>query len=177
MKPAVHHRRPWRGWLLCLALVVPALPEALAVERSSLEAAILFNVLQFVEWPAESGLAEGASLTLCLNADSQLLAPVKLLEGRLIRRMQLRVLKLQGSQHQCQAVYLDSAQAEQQLPSASAEAVLVIGASDFRPTVPPSIQLIPLEGRLAFDVNQRKARQVGLAISSRLLKLARTVSE
>jgi len=177
MKPAVHHLRPCRGWLLCLALVVPALPEALAVERSSLEAAILFNVLQFVEWPAESGLAEGASLTLCLNADSQLLAPVKLLEGRLIRRMQLRVLKLQGSQHQCQAVYLDSAQAEQQLPSASAEAVLVIGASDFRPTVPPSIQLIPLDGRLAFDVNQRKARQVGLAISSRLLKLARTVSE
>jgi hypothetical protein len=43
--------------------------------------------------------------------------------------------------------------------------------------VPPSIQLVPLEGRLAFDVNQRKARQVGLAISSRLLKLARTVSE
>jgi len=177
MMPALHRRRHWRGWLLCLTLAVSALPEALAVERGSLEAAIVFNVLQFVEWPAESGLGEGASLTLCLNADSQLLAPVKQLEGRLIRHMQLRVLKLQGSQHQCQAVYLDSAQAEQQLASASAEAVLVIGASDFRPTAPPSIQLIPLEGRLAFDVNQRKARQVGLAISSRLLKLARTVSE
>ncbi len=177
MKPAIHRWRHWRGGLLCLALAMSALPEALAVERTSLEAAIVFNVLQFVEWPAESGLAEGASLTLCLNADSQLLGPVKQLEGRLVRRMQLRVLKLQGSQHQCQAVYLDSAQAEQQLGTASAEAVLVIGASDFRPAVPPSIQLIPLEGRLAFDVNQRKARQVGLAISSRLLKLARTVSE
>jgi hypothetical protein len=177
MKPVIHRLRHWRGWLLCLALAVSALPEALAVERSSLEAAIVFNVLQFVEWPAESGLAEGAALTLCLNADSQLLAPARQLEGRLIRRMQLRVLKLQGSQHQCQAVYLDSAQAEQQLALASAEAVLVIGASDFRPSVPPSIQLIPLEGRLAFDVNQHKARQVGLTISSRLLKLARTVSE
>lgn len=177
MKPLIHRLRPWRGWLVCLALAGSALSEALAVERSSLEAAIVFNVLQFVEWPAESGLADGASLTLCLNADSQLLAPVKLLEGRLIRRMQLRVLKLQGSQHQCQAVYLDSVQAEQQLASAAAEAVLVIGASDFHPAVPPSIQLIPLEGRLAFDVSQRQARQAGLAISSRLLKLARTVSE
>jgi hypothetical protein len=174
---AIHRPRHWRGWLLCLTLAVSALPEALAVERSSLEAAIVFNVLQFVEWPAEGGLADGASLTLCLNADSQLLAPVRQLEGRLVRRMQLHVLKLQGSQHQCQAVYLDSAQAEQQLGAASAEAVLVIGASDFHPAMPPSIQLVPQEGRLAFDVNQRRARQMGLAISSRLLKLARTVSE
>ncbi len=151
--------------------------EAAAVERNALEAAIVFNVLQFVEWPNEGTLGEGAPLTLCLSADSPLFATARQLDGRPVRRLQLRVLKLQGAQHQCHAVYLDSPQAEQQLRTASADAVLLIGASDFRPAVAPSIQLVPLEGRLAFDIDQRKARQAGLAISSRLLKLARMVSE
>lgn len=173
----MHRRRPWPTWSLCLALALLAMHEAAAVERNALEAAIVFNVLQFVEWPNEATLGDGAPLTLCLSVDSPLYATARQLDGRPVRRLQLRVLKLQGAQHQCQAVYLDSPQADQQLRAASAESVLLIGASDFRPAVTPSIQLVPVEGRLAFDIDQRKARQAGLAISSRLLKLARTVSE
>jgi hypothetical protein len=177
MRRPIHRRRPWSAWPLCLALSLSPTHEAAAVERNALEAAIVFNVLQFVEWPNEGTLADGAPLTLCLGADSPLFATARQLDGRPIRRLQLHILKLQGAQHQCQAIYLDSPQAEQLLRSASAEAVLLIGASDFRPAVTPSIQLVPLDGRLAFDIDQRKARQAGLAISSRLLKLARTVSE
>ena len=43
--------------------------------------------------------------------------------------------------------------------------------------VSPSIQLLFVEGRLAFDIDKRKAQLAGLVISSRLLRLARTVIE
>jgi YfiR/HmsC-like len=177
MRRPTRRRRPWPAWSLCLTLSLCGVQEAAAVERAALEAAIVFNVLQFVEWPNEGALAEGAPLTLCLSGDSPLFPTARQLEGRPVRRMQLRVLKLQGALRQCQAVYLDSAQAEQLGRAALADSVLLIGGSDFRPAAAPSIQLVPLDGRLAFDIDQRKARQSGVAISSRLLKLARTVTE
>jgi hypothetical protein len=175
---ALHARR--RAWLVRLAGVALALlpaDGALGVERGALEAAIVFNVLQFVEWPNESALPDGSSLTLCLRGDSPLMPPARLLEGRAVRRMALRVVRLDGLAHQCQAIYVDSAAAEQDGRNAAREPALVIGASDYRPAARPSIQLVFADGRLAFDIDQRKAQQAGLSISSRLLRLARTVSE
>jgi hypothetical protein len=91
--------------------------------------------------------------------------------------MALRVARLDGPAHACQAVYIDSAAAELDARAAVREPALVIGGSDYRPAARPSIQLVFAEGRLAFDIDQHKAQQSGLSISSRLLRLARTVSE
>ena len=170
-------RRTWPVWLAGAVLALLPIGDALAVERGALEAAIVFNVLQFVEWPNESALPDGSPLTLCLRGDSPLMAPARLLEGRAVRRMALRVARLDGPAHPCQAVYIDSAAAEQDARNAVREPALVIGASDYRPAARPSIQLVAAEGRLAFDIDQRQAKQSGLSISSRLLRLARTVSE
>ena len=170
-------RRAWPAWLAGVGLALLPLRDALAVERGALEAAIVFNVLQFVEWPNESGLAEGAALTLCLRGDSPLMAPLRLLDGRAVRRMTLRVARLDGAPHACQAAYIDSAAAEQDARNAVRDPVLVIGSSDYRPAARPTIQLVFAEGRLAFDIDQRRAQQSGLSISSRLLRLARAVSE
>jgi len=170
----------WRSWPVWLAGVVLALlpmGDALAVERGALEAAIVFNVLQFVEWPNENALPDGSPLTLCLRSDSPLMAPARLLEGRAVRRMALHVARLDAPVGPCQAVYVDSASAEQDARNGAREPALVIGASDFRPAARPAIQLVFAEGRLAFDIDQRQAKQSGLSISSRLLRLARTVSE
>jgi len=163
---------PWALALLCLPVCA-----ATAVERSALEAAIVFNVLQFVEWPGEVAQPDGATLTLCFKGSSPLLPSALQLDGRPIRRMTLHVIRLDGVQHQCQAVYLDSAQGEAEARTAIREPALVIGASDYRPAASPSIQLLFVEGRLAFDIDKRKAQLAGLVISSRLLRLARTVIE
>jgi len=173
------HRRP-RGlaaWPFVLALACLPARAATAVERGALEAAIVFNLLQFVEWPGEVAQPDGAPLTLCFKGSSPLLPSALQLDGRPIRRMTLRVIKLDGVQHQCQAVYLDSTQGEADARTATREPALVIGASDYRPAVSPSIQLLFLDGRLAFDIDKRKAQLAGLVISSRLLRLARAVIE
>jgi len=170
-------RRSWPVWMAGVALALLPADGVLAVERGALEAAIVFNVLQFVEWPNESALPDGSPLTLCLRDDSPLMPPARLLEGRAVRRMTLHVARIDGLQHPCQAVYVDSPAAEQEGRNAAREPVLVIGASDYRPAARPSIQLVFADGRLAFDIDQRKAQQSGLSISSRLLRLARTVSE
>lgn len=170
-------RRRLAAWPWALALLCLPAREATAVERGALEAAIVFNVLQFVEWPGEVAQPDGAPLTLCFKGSSPLLPSALQLDGRPIRRMTLRVMRLDGVQHQCQAVYLDSMQGEADARAAIREPALVIGGSDYRPAVSPSIQLLFLEGRLAFDIDKRKAQSAGLVISSRLLRLARTVIE
>jgi len=177
MSRPARHRRACPVWLLRAALLWLPWHHALAVERGALEAAIVFNVLQFVEWPGEASQPDGAPLTMCVKGDSALLPLIRQLEGRPVRRMTLHVLKLDGAQRVCQAVYVDSAPAEQEMRSAVREPALVIGASDYRSAARPSIQLVFIEGRIAFDIDQRKAQQSGLAISSRLLRLARTVNE
>ena len=173
------HRKRYMlaAWAWALPLLCVPARGATAVERGALEAAIVFNVLQFVEWPGEVAQPDGAPLTLCFKGSSPLLASALQLDGRAIRRMTLHVMRLDGVQHQCQAVYLDSAQGEADARTAVREPALVIGASDFHPAVSPSIQLLFLDGRLAFDIDKRKAQVAGLVISSRLLRLARTVLE
>jgi len=170
-------RRRWPAWLMRAALLLWPCHPALAVERGALEAAITFNLLQFVEWPGEGALPDGAPLTLCLKGDSPLMPPLRQLEGRPVRRMTLHVMAFEGAQHQCQAVYVDSVQAELEARNAMREPALAIGASDYRSATRPSIQLVFTQGRLAFDIDLRKSQQSGLVISSRLLKLARTVTE
>ena len=170
-------RRLLAAWPWALALLCLPAREATAVERGALEAAIVFNVLQFVEWPGEVAQPDGAPLTLCFKGSSPLLPSALQLDGRPIRRMTLHVIKLDGVQHQCQAVYLDSTQGEADARTAIREPALVIGASDYRPAASPSIQLLFLDGRLAFDIDKRKAQLAGLVISSRLLRLARAVIE
>lgn len=89
--------------------------------------------------------------------------------------MKLHVQTFEGTTHQCQVVYLDSTSAEvQSRGAATHDAVLTIGASDFHPRELPVIQLVAVDGRLAFDISQRQAAQLGLTVSSRLLRLART---
>jgi hypothetical protein len=177
MRPTGWWRRiRFLWWPAVLILMLPA-DEAAAVERRALEAAIVFNFLQFVEWPAEAAQADGAPLALCVRSDSPLLPALRQLEGRPVRRMTLRVLELDAAPRECRAAYLDSAQAERELRAAARGVVLVIGASDYRPADRPDIQLVFSGDRLAFDISQHRAQQSGLAISSRLLRLARTVSE
>jgi uncharacterized protein DUF4154 len=167
-----------RGLLLFLAIVLGPLASARAVERSSLEVAIVYNILQFIEWPNEQGLASDASLVLCLKSTSPLYPGALGLGGRPVRRMTLRVVALESAEHRCQVVYLDSAQAEKASYDAGPqESMLIVGASGYRTIATPTIQLVAVEGRLAFDISQRKAAQAGLTVSSRLLKLAHRLSE
>ncbi|HJV94603.1 MAG TPA: YfiR family protein, partial [Albitalea sp.] len=64
--------------VLALCLATPAR----AVEETELKAAIIFNILLFVEWPDDALPDAGGVLSLCVAANSPLNAALKALNRR-----------------------------------------------------------------------------------------------
>jgi len=178
-------RRPLQR--AALAALVPlaalACQRAEAVERASLEAAIVYNLLQFVEWPGEAAQPAGTAMVVCLDAASPLLRELQSLEGRPVRRMKLAVRGLAGADDAkaCGAIYVDAEGQHKGLAARRAALagapVLVIGGSDAAQGEGQTVHLAESGGRIVFDVDMKAARDAGLSVSSRLLRLARKVSE
>ena len=60
-------------------------PTAQAIEEGELKAAIIFNILLFVDWPSDAQPESGGPLGFCVGADSSLYGPLKALNDRPIR--------------------------------------------------------------------------------------------
>jgi hypothetical protein len=163
--------------LLVLALLTPSLAHPAGADRSAVEAAIVYNFLTFIQWPSEDPSASDVAFTLCLDGASSTAPAFKELNGKSLRRMKLVVQNLDGFAARCQAIYVDSAAGQKAIALLSKDAVLVIGGSHFDLSDSATVQLFEADGRLAFDISNRRARQSNLIVSSRLLRLARKVVE
>ncbi len=182
LTPTVRHLtrflRQAHRWALGLPLLVLALEPARAVEAPELKVAIVYNILQFVEWPAD---VDGSHLTLCVDPAGVLGGYFKALAGRPVNKRQIEVAEMgEGFDNwkQCQAIFLDassrrSAGLAARLPRALP--LLVFGDQpDGQDLI---VHLIETAGRVAFNVDLGAARRSRLQISSRLLRLAKKVSE
>jgi hypothetical protein len=175
--------RPLACWrpLAAALLALGAWPAA-AVEAPELKVAIVYNVLQFVAWPDDADPARAGKLVLCVDG-SGLLAPVfRSLAGRPVQRRTLELLEPgdgADALKPCQALFLDAtgrraATLATRLPSA--QPLLVIG--DVPEGQPPAmVQLYEMGGRIAFNVDLAAARRSQLQVSSKLLRLAKQVTE
>lgn len=172
--------RPWVV-ALCLALLLPAGVQA-AVDEPELKAAIVFNLLLFVEWPPEREPTATQSLVLCLRSGSELFAPLERLSQRPIRnaRLDLRALLPEGDVRPCHALFSDGPDGDR---SALARRIgrstgaIVIADETAQPSDGTSIQLRRLDSRIGFDVSLVALRQAGVQVSSKLLRLAKAIRE
>jgi hypothetical protein len=171
----------WRcRWARGLALSLPLLTlgHAHAVEAPELKVAIVYNILQFVEWPAD---VEASRLTLCVDPAGALGEYFKALAGRPVHKRQLDVAEMGDgfdNWKQCHAVFLDAgsrraagfaARLPRTLP------ILVLG--DHPEGLALTVHLIETAGRVGFNVDLGAARRSRLQVSSRLLRLAKKVAE
>lgn len=170
----------WAG-LLALAASLASGP-AHAVDEQELKAAIVFNLLLFVDWPVDA-LAPGGSLVMCVSPTNELAVPLKALQGRTVRdqRLDVRELAPGVARNACHALYLDPADVQVPAPArpaaSSASATLVICDDVDMPPASAAIVLRHVGGRIGFDVQFEAARKAHLVLSSKLLRLARHVSE
>jgi hypothetical protein len=162
------------AWLALLFLTGPSV-HAATVDRASVETAIIFNIFLFTSWPGEELQAPDAAFMLCMDTASRIYSSARQLEGQALRRMRVRVQTVDVASR-CHAIYVDSG-VSQKAASAAVGPVLVIAGSRYEALETPTIQLFEAEGRLAFDISQRKVSHAGLQISSKLLRLARKVLE
>ncbi|MES2018159.1 MAG: YfiR family protein [Pseudomonadota bacterium] len=143
--------------------------------ENDLKAAFVFNFAVFTEWPAEV-LAGGAPINLCAGASNPMLAALNQLNDKLVNGHRIAVHS--GQLRGCHVLVLDRhdrarwPQIKRDLAGAN-----VLTVSDDRSISGDGavIALSVEDQRVGFDIDTGAARGARLNLSSKLLRLARSV--
>jgi hypothetical protein len=176
--------RPWSCVRLCpivaaLLLGLGLCERAWALDANPLKAAVVFNLLGFVQWPGESELPPMTPLPLCAERGSPLWPHLLALNDRVVRQFRLVVRELPGADNgpACDVVLVEREGGVRGMPVRAGLPVLLIGDTDGAAEPGVLIALHMRGDRVAFDIDLAAARRSGLQISSKLLRLARSVRE
>ena len=160
-----------------LAALCGSAAAAEPVRENDLKAAFIFNFAVFTAWPDEA-LASGAPITLCASAANPMLAALSALNDKLVNGHRIAVHAGGAALRACHVLVLDHhdrgrwPQLKRELAGAS---VLTVsddrGISDDGAVIGLSVE----DRRIAFDVDSAAARGARLNLSSKLLRLARSV--
>jgi len=170
--------RPWRvAALLLLALWGAATLRPAAAQAAgpdSLKAEVVYRALMFVNWPAER--EQGRSLQLCTTGDTSLETAMQALAGRSIRHLVIEVRRLTRPEQLggCHLLYLSEPRPAWR-GLLDRQPLLVLSDTAGMLDQGAMLNLQIEDGRIVFDVDLDAARRAGLAISAKLLRLARYV--
>jgi hypothetical protein len=157
-------------------------PRVAVAQRSAAEeqvkAVFLFNFAKYVDWPDAPG-GTSASIRMCVPANPQFLKMLRTtVQGEVVNGRPLTAMELDGldSARECDILYVGDASS----PDAAAWSTAVRGRHTL--TVGDGtladgivIAFVRDQNRVRFDINRGVAGLQNLAISSRLLGLARRV--
>lgn len=169
------------GWLLAL-LLAPALSAAPQAREYDLKAEFLERFTRFVEWPEAALPPEGPFVMGVFGRDPfdgvlRELASRRRVQGRPI---EVRQVKEAADARRCHLLFLgrsEKGSVDEILELTRGRPVLTVGD---RPELSGRGVLINffVEGKtIGFEIDPRAVEESGLAMSSRLLKLARLVPE
>ena len=177
-------RRPtvFARWLLTLSasfalgLPNPVGATAPAAKESSLQAALVFNLIRFTVWPAS--IASSAPLTVCTITENLELANAYLdYHGRKVGEHTLQIQRrgILAQLDDCAVVHFDQVD----IPLLTERLHGLAGLPVLTITTPPHtgsmIGLARDNNRVAFQVSLEPLRQAGLKLPAQVLQLARSV--
>ncbi|MDO8547920.1 MAG: YfiR family protein [Nitrospirales bacterium] len=183
------HARVTRGSLLLLLLAGWSLPiwegyahsEKLSASEHQIKAAFLYNFVQFIEWPASAFKDAHSDFSLCVLGDDPFgTALERTIGGKIVKGRRLAV-KRSGRLHDltdCQLMFISSSERDhltKTLDLLAGSSVLTVGDTDQFAHLGGMINLYVEENKVRFEINPQAAERSGLKISSKLLKLAKTV--
>lgn len=148
-----------------------------AGSEAALKAQVIQRVLLFVKWPPATR-APGQPLEMCLADDTPLAEALRALSRSSPEGFAMRTRRLPAPDalDGCHAVYLGR-QAAAVLAAPRRSGVLLIGDAHGLIEQGAMLNLQVAQGRIAFDVGLSAAREAGLEIGARVLRLARYVKE
>lgn len=147
------------------------------VQENDMKAAFVFNFAVFTEWP-DGALAGGAPISVCAGAANPMLAALTQLNDKLVNGHRIAVRATAASVRGCHVLVLDRhdrprwPQLKRELAGSN-----VLTVSDDR-SISADGAMIALsveDQRIGFDVDVTAARGARLNLSSKLLRLARSV--
>lgn len=157
-------------------------PGPLPTLEDEIKAAYLYNFTKFVDWPAVAFQRTSDPLVMCVAADASFSRAVdRIIAGETIGGRPLRLVPAEtDTVARCHVLFIGRGGPERlSRLIAAADKAPVLTVSD----APRFLQqggmiLFVLENnRVRFDVNLRAAERAGLRVSSKLLRVARRVSD
>lgn len=170
------HRRPSRWPVLLAALLAIAAPAAANDLQAKVEAAYLFNLTKFVDWPA----LPANEVRICVVGDEAVGGLMADLSGRPVRD---RTLKIEADNvvdpAACQILFIG--RGDKRLPELlgrvrGAPVLTVSDQEDFARRG-GMVGFYAEAGKIKLEINPDAARTANLRVSAKLLEVARTVAK
>lgn len=170
--------------LLAALLLVTAGHAAAAAERGDeheIKAAVIYNLLLFVQWPTQP--APGASLRLCVLEEGALTTALRRYDQRSVQGQSLQIFRVgiaPKDLEACAAVMVETGNPEMLARSrllARSRALLIMAEGPGALDRGAMIGVYGDGGRIGFDINLRAMKSSGLGASSKILRLARNLIE
>lgn len=174
----------WRGAFAAGLALAALLGTGIAVAsgvatESEVKAAFLFNFARYVEWPDSN---EDRPITIGVLGDEDF-PPVleRVVRGKEVRDREVQVKRLRDTDdlRSCHIVYIGSDQAARQGEiRQSLSGASVFSVADFGGFAEAggTANFVRSGNKVRFEINEGVARQAGLKVSSRLLRLATLVN-
>jgi hypothetical protein len=173
-QPAMNHQRRVSMGLWIMVLLACALPAAAqSPSEYRLKAAFLYNFALFTEWPEDTG----RSLNVCVCGTDPFGEELDGLRGKPVgeRRLEVRRAPAGESLADCQIVFIASsaiAGLPHLLDELRGNPALTVADSPGAASHGVALNMSVTQNKVAFEANLKAAREAGLNLSSKLLRLA-----
>ncbi len=172
-------RSSGRSPLLAVLAAALGLLGADAPGEYEVKAAFLYNFAKFVEWPAGT-LERSERFTICVVGASDVSAKLeRVVDGRSVGGRAVAVHSLESAEGgaSCHMLFATDAAAAEEIQATAFSGVLTVGERASFAREGGMINFVFVDKKVRFQINKKRAEEAGLAISSKLLKLAHDVYE
>ena len=144
------------------------------------KAAFIHNMAKFIAWPATTRTA--SSLRLCILGQNPFDRSLDALQGQAIgdKVWEISSVNLQSNLHKCNVLFISASESGnlgEILSKTKGDAVLTIGDTSGFAERGVIVNFFLERDKVRFEINNDAAERAGLKISSKLLKLARIVTD
>ncbi len=174
-------KRRWQIVIVLLSLVVTSFPARGDDIAIGVKAAFLYNFTKFIQWPDAAFARSDSQLVLCVSAPLQSANIVgKTVQGKTTqgRTIDYRYVTEKAALNGCHLWFVTSDGIDRYahwIPQLRSQSILIVGEGEDFIEEQGTIGLLIVEGRIRFSINERRAIDSGLHISSKLLSLAQRV--
>lgn len=151
------------------------------MDENEVKAAVIYNLLLFVQWPEQTAPARG--FRFCVLDDGALTTALRGHERKKVQGLALEIHRITSAHEEldaCVAVMVEAGNPgilTRVALAARNRPLLVIAEGPGAAERGAMIGLHTDGGRVTFDINHGTMKRVGLAPSSKILRLARTLIE
>jgi hypothetical protein len=166
--------------MLSIALGMSAMAPAVAQtdnRRTKIEAAFLYNFFNYITWPENTSIKEGASVTICVYNNPELVQALRYIEIQKASERQLRIFTLDSSTipKECQLLFVSENAPVELDKLAERPGLLLVGDISGFARHGGMIELVEEKERITININNTALTKAGFQVSSKLLSIAKEV--